>query len=33
MLRWGQAGDRHMVRDGAEVLRVLDVIQEVRAKG
>ena len=26
LLRWGQAGDRHMVRDGAEVLRVLDVI-------
>ena len=26
-LRWGQAGDRHMVRDGAEILRVLDVIE------
>ena len=25
-LRWGQAGDRHMVRDGTEILRVLDVI-------
>ncbi len=26
VLRWGQAGDRLMVRDGAEILRVLDVI-------
>ena len=26
ILRWGQVGDRHMVRDGAELLRVLDVI-------
>jgi alkyl hydroperoxide reductase subunit AhpC len=25
-LRWGQAGDRWMTRDGAEVLRVLDVM-------
>lgn len=25
-LRWGQAGDRLMVRDGQEILRVLDVI-------
>ena len=25
-LRWGQAGDRLMVRDGAEILRMLDVI-------
>jgi mycoredoxin-dependent peroxiredoxin len=31
MLRWGQAGDRHMVRDGSEVLRVLDVIARGRA--
>ena len=30
LLRWGQAGDRHMVRDGAEILRVLDVIQGLR---
>jgi alkyl hydroperoxide reductase subunit AhpC len=30
ILRWGQAGDRHMVRDGSEVLRVLDVIENVR---
>lgn len=27
-LRWGQAGDRHMVRDGQEVLRVLDVVRK-----
>jgi len=31
-LRWGQAGDRHMVRDGSEVLRVLDVIDRLRQK-
>jgi hypothetical protein len=30
-LRWGEAGDRLMVRDGKEVLRVLDVI--ARSKG
>jgi alkyl hydroperoxide reductase subunit AhpC len=30
VLRWGQAGDRQMVRDGAEILRVLDVIQRSR---
>jgi len=30
MLRWGQAGDRHMIRDGGEVLRVLDVIERLR---
>jgi alkyl hydroperoxide reductase subunit AhpC len=33
VLRWGQAGDRHIVRDGAEILRVLDVIEAVRRKG
>lgn len=32
-LRWGQAGDRHMVRDGSEVLRVLDVIDAGRKRG
>ncbi len=32
-LRWSQAGDRHMVRDGAEILRVLDVIETTRARG
>ena len=31
-LRWGQAGDREMVRDGAEVLRVLDVIERTRTR-
>ena len=31
-LRWGQAGDRLMVRDGSEVLRVLDVIESSRSK-
>lgn len=30
ILRWGQAGDRQMVRDGAEVLRVLDLIRSLR---
>jgi alkyl hydroperoxide reductase subunit AhpC len=29
-LRWGQAGDRLMVRDGSEVLRVLDVLESTR---
>jgi len=31
-LRWGQAGDRLMVRDGAEVLRVLDLVAKHRGK-
>jgi len=30
VLRWGQAGDRQMVRDGQEVLRVLQVIGGLR---
>ena len=30
VLRWGQAGDRQMVRDGREMLRVLDVIAGLR---
>ena len=30
VLRWGQAGDRQMTRDGSEILRVLDVIAEIR---
>ena len=30
ILRWGQAGDRQMVRDGREILRVLDVIAGLR---
>jgi len=33
LLRWGQAGDRQMVRDGAEILRVLDVLDSLRARG
>ena len=32
VLRWAQAGDRQMVRDGAEILRVLDVIDSLRSK-
>jgi mycoredoxin-dependent peroxiredoxin len=32
VLRWGQAGDRLMVRDGREVLRVLDLIGAARKK-
>jgi alkyl hydroperoxide reductase subunit AhpC len=32
-LRWGQIGDRQMVRDGAEILRVLDVIETTRSGG
>jgi alkyl hydroperoxide reductase subunit AhpC len=31
-LRWGQAGDRQMVRDGHEILRVLEVIRTLRGK-
>jgi alkyl hydroperoxide reductase subunit AhpC len=30
ILRWGQAGDRQMTRDGGEMLRVLDVIGRLR---
>jgi len=32
VLRWGQAGDREMVRDGAEIVRVLDLIERLRKK-
>jgi alkyl hydroperoxide reductase subunit AhpC len=32
VLRWGQAGDREMIRDGREILRVLDVIDGLRRK-
>jgi mycoredoxin-dependent peroxiredoxin len=32
LLRWGQAGDREMVRDGAEILRVLDLIAARRGR-
>jgi peroxiredoxin (alkyl hydroperoxide reductase subunit C) len=31
ILRWGQAGDRQMTRDGAEAIRVLDLIARLRA--
>jgi alkyl hydroperoxide reductase subunit AhpC len=31
LLRWGQAGDRHMVRDGTEILRVLGIVARGRA--
>jgi mycoredoxin-dependent peroxiredoxin len=31
MLRWGQVGDRQMVRDGTEILRVLDLLVQLRA--
>lgn len=30
ILRWGQAGDRQMVRDGTELLRVVDVVHSLR---
>jgi hypothetical protein len=30
ILRWGQAGDRHMVRDGIELLRVVDLVNTLR---
>jgi mycoredoxin-dependent peroxiredoxin len=32
VLRWGQAGDRTMVRDGREVLRILDLVASQRQK-
>jgi len=30
VLRWGQAGDRQMIRDGSELLRVVDLINSLR---
>jgi alkyl hydroperoxide reductase subunit AhpC len=33
VLRWGQAGDREMIRDGAEILRVLDLVAARRGGG
>ena len=30
VLRWGQAGDRQMVRDGSELVRVVSLIQSLR---
>ena len=32
-VRWSQSGDRLMTRSGAEILRVLDLIQRLRASG
>jgi alkyl hydroperoxide reductase subunit AhpC len=32
LLRWGQAGDRQMVRDGSEFLRVVDLLDSLRKK-
>ena len=32
LLRWGQAGDRQMVRDGTEILRVLDLVATLRRR-
>jgi alkyl hydroperoxide reductase subunit AhpC len=31
VLRWGQAGDRQMIRDGSEILRVLGVIARAQS--
>jgi alkyl hydroperoxide reductase subunit AhpC len=31
MLRWGQAGDRQMVREGSEILRIVDLMAKLRA--
>jgi alkyl hydroperoxide reductase subunit AhpC len=31
LLRWGQVGDRQMVRDGTEILRILDLLSQLRA--
>ena len=31
VLRWAQVGDRQMVRDGTEILRVLDLVARLRA--
>lgn len=30
VLRWGQVGDREMVRDGREVVRILDLLGRLR---
>jgi len=30
LLRWGQAGDRQMIRDGHEIVRVMNVIEGLR---
>jgi alkyl hydroperoxide reductase subunit AhpC len=33
VLRWGQAGDRQMIRDGREVVRILDLVASLRQRG
>jgi alkyl hydroperoxide reductase subunit AhpC len=33
VLRWGQVGDRQMIRDGREIVRVLDLIESLRQRG
>jgi alkyl hydroperoxide reductase subunit AhpC len=33
ILRWGQAGERQMVREGTEILRVLDLVASLRQSG
>jgi len=32
ILRWAQVGDRHMVRDGTELLRVVDQVKALPAQ-
>ena len=32
-VRWSQSGDRLMTRSGAEILRVLELIERLRAAG
>ena len=32
-LRWSQSGDRLMTRSGAEILRVLELIRNLRSSG
>jgi mycoredoxin-dependent peroxiredoxin len=33
LVRWSQAGDRHMIRDGREVVRILDLVASLRQRG
>jgi len=32
-LRWAQAGDRQMTRNGAEIRRIVELIRKLRASG
>ena len=32
-LRWSQAGDRQMTRSGAEIRRIVELIQKLRSSG